>query len=79
MTVPIEGRAEPSRHETVSQHAEIKQLLMRLPSVQREVITLFYLEDESIQDVAQILGIPEGTVKSHLHRARRALAGMMRS
>jgi len=79
MTVPIEGRVEPSRHETVSQQAEIKQLLERLPTVQREVITLFYLEDQSIQDVAQMLDLPEGTVKSHLHRARQALAEMMRS
>ena len=79
MTVPVEGLAEPSRHETLSQHAEIKQLLERLPGVQREVITLFYLEDQSIQDVAQMLDLPQGTVKSHLHRARRALAEMMRA
>jgi RNA polymerase sigma-70 factor (ECF subfamily) len=78
-TVPMEGRGEPSRRETLSQHAEIKQLLERLPRVQREVITLFYLEDQSIQDVAQMLDLPRGTVKSHLHRARRALADMMRS
>ena len=43
----------------------------------REVIVLFYLEDRSVADVAQILDIPEGAVKSHLHRARRALGEMM--
>jgi len=79
MTVPMEGCAEPSRRETISKDAEVKQLLERLPAVQREMITLFYLEDQSIQDVAQMLDLPEGTVKSHLHRARRALADMMRS
>ena len=79
MVVPIEGRAEPSKDETLSQHAEIKELLERLPTVQREVITLFYLEDQSVQEVAQMLNLPEGTVKSHLHRARRELAQMMRS
>ena len=78
-TVPVETCREPSERETVSQHAEIKLLLERLPRVQREVITLFYLEDQSIQDVGQMLGLPEGTVKSHLHRARRTLAEMMRS
>jgi DNA-directed RNA polymerase specialized sigma24 family protein len=30
-----------------------------------------------VKDVAQLLDLPEGTVKSHLHRARRALALMM--
>lgn len=79
MTAPIVDCVEPSRCETLLRHAEIKQLLERLPTAQREVITLFYLEDQSIQDVAQMLGLPEGTVKSHLHRARRALAEMMRS
>ena len=78
-TVPIEGCGERSGCETLSPRAEIRQLLERLPKVQREVITLFYLEDQSVQDVAELLDLPQGTVKSHLHRARRALADMMRS
>jgi len=78
-TVPLEGCGERPGRETLSPRAEIKQLLERLPRVQREVITLFYLEDKSVQDVAQMLDLPQGTVKSHLHRARRALADMMRS
>jgi hypothetical protein len=41
------------------------------------VITLFYLQDRNISEVAAMLDLPEGTVKSHLHRARRALAAMM--
>jgi DNA-directed RNA polymerase specialized sigma24 family protein len=38
---------------------------------------LFYLQDRNVSDVAAMLDLPEGTVKSHLHRARRALAAMM--
>jgi len=79
MTAPMEGCVEPSQCETAPRQAEIRQLLERLPATQREVITLFYLQDQSIEDVAQMLDLPEGTVKSHLHRARRALAEMMRS
>jgi RNA polymerase sigma-70 factor (ECF subfamily) len=41
------------------------------------VITLFYLQDRNVSEVAAMLDLPEGTVKSHLHRARRALAEMM--
>jgi RNA polymerase sigma-70 factor (ECF subfamily) len=55
----------------------VQQYLAKLPEIQREVITLFYLEERSIEDVAEILDIPEGTVKSHLHRARRALGEIM--
>jgi RNA polymerase sigma-70 factor (ECF subfamily) len=79
-TLPIED-FEPSaaNWEAGMQQLEIKQLLQRLPEVQQQVITLFYLQDRSVEDVAHMLDLPEGTVKSHLHRARRALADMVRS
>jgi RNA polymerase sigma-70 factor (ECF subfamily) len=47
--------------------------LAGLPVVEREVLTLFYLEELSLADVAGLLGVPAGTVKSRLHRARRML------
>jgi RNA polymerase sigma-70 factor (ECF subfamily) len=68
---------EPAIASTGSLKIELEQCLSRLPEMQREVITLFYLEERSIEDVAQILDIPEGTVKSHLHRARRTLGEIM--
>lgn len=49
----------------------VRRTLDRLPAEQREVITLTYLEGRSYRDVAQHLGIPEGTAKS---RGRLALA-----
>jgi len=58
---------------------EIRQLLQRLPEAQQRVITLFYLQDCSVEEVARMLDLPEGTVKSHLHRGRRALADLVRS
>ena len=56
---------------------QLHRCLAALPDVQREVITLFYLQEKSVKDVADLLDLPEGTVKSHLHRARRALAAML--
>ena len=47
--------------------------LARMPVVEREVLTLFYLKELSLTDVAEILGVPVGTVKSRLCRARRML------
>lgn len=47
--------------------------LARLPLVENEVLTLFYLQEFSLDEVAQVLGIPLGTVKSRLFRARRLL------
>lgn len=51
----------------------LEGLIGRLPEMQRVVVTLFYIQDRSIEDVARVLSMPQGTVKTHLHRARAAL------
>jgi len=51
----------------------VEQELARLPAIEREALTLFYLRELSLQEIAQALDIPVGTVKSRLHRARRML------
>lgn len=53
------------------------QLLARLPDPQREVIVLRYYHDLSEDDVAAILDIPKGTVKSRLHHAIARLAAVV--
>jgi RNA polymerase sigma-70 factor, ECF subfamily len=47
--------------------------LGHLPLLQREVLTLFYLKDLSLSEVSVLLGVPLGTVKSRLHKARQSL------
>ena len=54
------------------------QLLARLPAAQREVVVLRYFQDLSEDDVATILDIPKGTVKSRLHQAIARLAALVR-
>jgi RNA polymerase sigma-70 factor (ECF subfamily) len=49
----------------------------RLPSRQRHVVALHYLEDRSVKDIADVLEIAEGTVKAHLHAARQSLAQLL--
>lgn len=53
--------------------AEMVARLGSLPVVEREVLVLHYLEDLSVEDCAQVCGVPAGTIKSRLNRARRML------
>jgi RNA polymerase sigma-70 factor (ECF subfamily) len=53
--------------------ATVRAAVSQLPPRYRAVVTLFYLEEKSYREVAEILGIPMGTLKTHLHRARALL------
>lgn len=44
-----------------------------LPDRQRTAVALFYIGDRSISDVAEVMGVREGTVKATLHNARQQL------
>lgn len=52
---------------------EVDGLLAQLPEAYRQVITLFYLEQKAYEEVARALGLPLGTVKTLLFRAKKAL------
>ena len=55
----------------------LRRLVSQLPGPYREVVQLHYLQELSIAEIAAITGQAEGTVKSHLFRARKRLAEMM--
>lgn len=76
--IPLDQIREPTGRGPEAGDIELAQIIDRLPEIQRHVITLFYLEERRVDEVARMLDLPEGTVKSHLHRARLALAGMMK-
>jgi len=47
--------------------------LAEMPVLERDVLVLFYLQELSLNDIADIAGVPVGTVKSRLFRARKML------
>ena len=81
-TLPLDWIAEPAAAVAagsgVLNGIELGRCLERLPEIQRAVITLFYLQEKSVGEVARMLDLPKGTVKSHLHRARVALAAIIK-
>ena len=52
---------------------QVTQALDALPDDYRSVATLYFTQEFSYQEIAEVLEIPVGTVRSRLHRARRAL------
>jgi RNA polymerase sigma-70 factor (ECF subfamily) len=56
---------------------EFVSVLRGLPQQQRAAAALRYVGDLSVPEVAQVMGVSEGAVKSHLHRARVALKDML--
>jgi RNA polymerase sigma-70 factor (ECF subfamily) len=51
----------------------VQQAMLNLPVNQRVVVVMFYVNDLQVQEIADILDIPVGTVKSRLHYGRQAL------
>jgi RNA polymerase sigma factor (sigma-70 family) len=50
------------------------QAVRRLPPRQAQAVALYYMEDYSVRQIAEVLDCSEGTVKTHLSRARGAVA-----
>ena len=65
LTVDIAGNGELRR--------TLDEILSSLPEKQRVCVNLFYYEKYSVAEIAALLGISEGTVKSRLHYGRRTL------
>lgn len=60
-------------HDATALRDELQRSLHRLSTLQRALLIGFHQEELSLHDLARRHGLPLGTVKSHLHRARRRL------
>jgi RNA polymerase sigma-70 factor (ECF subfamily) len=71
------GTSPSKRLDRREVRERVRTALARLPERDREVLVLRYLEQLSTREVADILGIPEGTVKSRHVRALERLRGLL--
>ena len=67
-SLPVTPDEEPS-----SAVEALREALRRLPQQPRILLSLRYSDEFELVEIAEILGIPEGTVKSRLHHARSSL------
>lgn len=65
--------AEPVAKSEEEDYSEIYELVCSLPDKYRQVIHLYYYEELSVKEIAEILGKKEGTIKTRLVRARKLL------
>jgi RNA polymerase sigma-70 factor (ECF subfamily) len=77
--IPLENHAELSELATEAEpddfedHEHLHAALSQISLAHREVLTLHFLESFSVEQLAEVLAIPPGTVKSRLFHAKRAL------
>ncbi len=57
----------------------VRKLVDRLPAQYRTVLTLFYMNQVSYEEIADIMEIPIGTVKTHIYRAKLQLRDLLLS
>lgn len=69
----------PDRQAETAQRARVlAECMETLPEVYQSALRLYYWLGSSVGEVAELLGVPENTVKSYLHRARQLLYAMLK-
>lgn len=75
----LQSKAQSAKHdmESVILNKEMIRILQfeieKLPSVYKTIITLYHNEELSYKEITEITGLPEGTLKNYLFRARKML------
>jgi RNA polymerase sigma-70 factor (ECF subfamily) len=64
--------------EAAERDRSLIECIRALPEVYQSALRLYYWLGASVAEVAELLDVPENTVKSYLHRARQLLDGMLR-
>jgi len=75
--VPIGARSSTPTPDRATELSELQEVLREaldgLPEVQKEIVLLHDLEGWKHREIADLIGLPSGTVRSHLHFARKTL------
>lgn len=63
--------------ERAEEHARLERAIRRLPRHQRVPLVLFHFEERSYAEIAQLLGVSLGKIKTDIHRGRETLRKLM--
>lgn len=81
-TIPDKASAAPTPEESAASQSQLRtldKLLAQLNEDQRTAFILIDVEELSFEEAASALGVPSGTISSRLHRARSALAALLKT
>jgi len=76
---PSEERDPGGRMEIEESRRKVQEALLKLDPEDRKIIVLKDIEDRSYEEIAGVLEIPKGTVRSRLFRARQALKEVLKT
>ncbi len=71
--LPHPGRNAEEQMEEREFQLAVEEQMQRLSQVERAVLVLYHQEERTYEQIALALGLPIGTVRTHLHRGRRKL------
>ena len=71
----LDGSSSPHLSPVDGVRVDVLRALAELPRTQRAVLVLRYFEDKPVAEVAEMLGLAQGTVKAYSHRALQQLRG----
>ncbi len=75
---PVDAAPSPEHQAIALDEARrLRAAIDALPEKYRTVITLYHLQGQQYEEIAQVLGLPMGTVKTHLFRAKEHLRRML--
>lgn len=74
--IPAPDAVETAAYASLEQQ-EVRRAVLELAPGQREVIVLYHYQGMTYQEIARVLGIPVGTIRSRLHYAVAALRGRL--
>lgn len=57
---------------------DVKVAMAQLSEIERTVVTLFYIDDMPVKQIATITGLNQSTLRSHLHRAKEKMANTLK-
>lgn len=83
--VEVEATEDETGHSQIDElqkqqlQQQMQTAMRQLPVLQQTIVSLYHLEELTLSEISEITDLPQGTIKSHLFRARKRLKQLLES